>query len=1046
MVLFVAHFRKFWINYVGRHRPGFIFPVLFLWMFLSGADPVYAFNYKLSFEHISIRSGLSQNTVTSILQDSRGFLWFGTQYGLNRYDGYTFEKFKTTPWNTNSISDNYVNTIIEDRKGMLWVGTRSGGLNRFDPGKGRWSHYRHDPQDVNSLSSDQVFVIYEDSRGFLWMATARGGLDRLRPGHDEWRHYTFSPERTGNRADGHGQVTSIWEHESGRLWLGTNRGLIRFDPVGEKWVFYLHDPRNADSLSHNYVTSLWMDAAGMLWVGTYGGGLNRFDPRLEKWHHYREGPAGSHLSSDRITCLYGQRDGKELWVGTDGGGLEHFDIPEQRWHRFQYKPEVPDSLSENIVNCIYEDRSGLFWLGTANRGLNKFDPQEERWDHFHHDPNNPDSLSHSTVSAIYEDGSGVLWVGTLGGGLNRLDRQSEKWRHYRHDPKNSNGLSHDVVTSIVEDGGGLLWIGTWGGGLNGFDRKSGKWIHFNYDPQNSHGLQDNRIEDIFIDRQGILWIGTHSGGLNRFDFRQSHWTVYRHDPDDLNSLSHDNVMVIYEDETGILWIGTYGGGLNAFDQKTGVWRHYKHDSHDPNSVSSNSVISIHEDRSHMLWVGTSSGLNQFDRLSRKWHRYSMQDGLVNDLVYGILEDDAGNLWLSTNRGLSCFNLRSKTFKNYSEMDGLQNDEFNQGAYFKSRQGEIFFGGINGFNCFFPGRIKKNTHIPPVLITGLSFFNRPLEADEAFWKLEEIKLTDKDDFLGIEFAALDFRNPLKNQYAYKLEGLTRGWIFIGNRRHATFAHLASGTYTFRVKGANDDGVWNQSGCTLKIRVVPPVWGRWWFRILIILAVLIIAFGLLKWRVHRIEVQKRRLEVEVAERTGELRKKNDELTEAYRQLGLVARRDPLTNLSNRRDMMEKIENEKARFERSGRPFVLLLGDIDNFKSVNDNFGHDAGDFVLVALSQAFRSMLRSQDSVGRWGGEEFIFLLPNTELPGGWKVAEKIRNALLKSPCTYKGHKISVTMTLGVSVYNRPMAIKDCIKTADEALYEGKVKGKNCVVVA
>lgn len=1033
-----------WLKRPDMAGTGFIHFALIVWLILSCGGTAYSGDYNPAFERLSISNGLSQNTVTCIIQDSKGFMWFGTQYGLNRYDGYKFEKFKTDPWNTNSISDNYINAIFEDAKGVLWVGTRSGGVNRYDPDKDQWTRFRHDARDSDSISSNQIFVIHADRKGFLWAATPRGGLDRLTPESGVWKLYTFSPADSENKANS--IVMSLWEDDSGIFWLGTNRGLVRFNPDTEETVFYMHDSRNPNSLSHNYVTSLVMDATGILWIGTYGGGINRFDPAAGQWTHFRGKPEAGHLSSDRVLFLYKRSSGDELWVGTDGEGLCHFDLREQRWHCYRFKPEVPDSISENIINCILEDRSGLFWIGTANRGLNKFDPQKERWGHFRHDPNNSNSLNHNTVAAIYEDRAGLLWVGTLGGGLNRLDRKSGRWTAYSRQRSDPNGPGHELVTSIVEDGQGALWVGTWGGGVSRLDRKSGQWFRYRRNPKITDGLQDNRIEDLFIDSQDSLWIGTHGGGLHRFDHRLNRWTVFRHQPDNLNSLSHDNVMTIFEDKSGILWIGTYGGGLNAFDRENGLWRSYRHNPQNPNSLSSNFVISIYEDSFSMLWVGTSSGLNQFDRVDRKWRRYSMKEGLVNDLVYGILEDDSENLWLSTNRGLSRYNLRSNFFKNYTEADGLQSDEFNQGAFFKSEQGEMFFGGINGFNCFFPDRIKKNTHVPPVLITALNSFDRPIKLAEAINESGAITLSYKDDYLVVEFAALDYRNPLKNQYAYKLEGLNKGWVFIGNRRYATFAHLAPGHYVFRVKGSNNDRVWNHDGSSLIIEIDPPVWGRWWFRVLLGLLALTAAIGLFQWRFHRIEVQKRRLEIEVAERTKELKAKNDELTEAYRQLGQVARKDPLTNLSNRRDMMEKIENEKARFERSGKPFALILGDIDNFKSVNDRFGHDAGDFVLITMSQTFRSMLRSQDSVGRWGGEEFIFLLPNTEGTGGWKVAEKIRNAIIKRSCNYRGQKISVTITLGVSIYNRPQAIKDCIKMADEALYKGKIKGKNQVVVA
>jgi signal transduction histidine kinase/ligand-binding sensor domain-containing protein len=552
------------------------------------------------------------------------------------------------------------------------------------------------------------------------------------------------------------------------------------------------------------------------------------------------------------------------------------------------------------VYSIYEDRSDVIWIGTVG-GLNKFDRGKMRFTHWANEPGNPNSLSHDYVFSIYEDSSGMIWIGTDGGGLNRFDRKNKIFTHWTNEPGNPNTLSHDGVYSIYEDRSGGLWIGT-KDGLNRFNREDNTFTHWGNVPGNPESLSNNEILSICEDRSGALWIGTR-GGLNRVvpSARRKLTPIFKHwvnEPGDPNSLSHDVILSIYEDRAGMLWIGTNGGGLNRFDRENETFLHWVNEPGNPESLSSNDILSIYEDRTGVLWVGTmGGGLNRFDREKGTFKRYREKDGLPNDVIYGILEDNSGSLWLSTNRGLSKFDIRAETFRNYDAHDGLQIYEFNQGAYRKNKKDEMFFGGIKGFVVFTPENIEDNPNIPPVVITSLKKIDEVLKADIFD---DEIKLSYKDKYFSFEFAALDYRNPEKNQYAYKIEGVNEEWIHSGTRRFVTYPHLDPGKYYLRVKGSNNDRVWNDVGACLKIIITPPFWETWWFRVFVLAAVLGIGVLWHKMRVKHIEAQRSRLELKVAERTKEIVDKKRQLESAFQELkdaqSQLAQAEKMASLGN------------------------------------------------------------------------------------------------------------------------------------------------------
>ncbi|OGF67513.1 MAG: hypothetical protein A2Y62_06155 [Candidatus Fischerbacteria bacterium RBG_13_37_8] len=779
------------------------------------------------FERVSLEQGLSQSSVNSILQDDRGYMWFATQEGLNKYDGYNFTIFTYDPANKNSLSMNFIIALIKDSKGDLWIGTDGGGLNKFNPVTEQWIRFRNEPGNNNSLSNNYIQAIYEDREGALWVGTNGGGLERFEEAKSEWTHYQNEPGNANSLSDNH--IRAIYEDKDGIYWIGTSGGgLNRFDRRKGAWRHYRNKPGDPNSLSSDFITTGYIDQSGIFWIGTAGNGLNRFDPEKDEWTVYRNDPDNPDtLSSDFISALYKDKEGI-FWVGTLGGGANKFNPESGEWKHYLSNANDLNSLSNNNVLSFFEDNAGVFWIGTNGGGLSKLEKARVRWVHYNHRAGESNSLNNNDVRAIYEDASGIMWIGTNGGGVDRFDRVTGKWIHYINDTGNSNSLSNNNIRSICEDKDGMFWIGTWGSGVDKYDRKEKKWINYSTDPDNENSISHNLIRFIYEDRDGLLWIGTWGGGLNAFDRETGTWTHYYNDPDNPNSVSTDFIFSILEDEEGLLWIGTWGSGLNKYDKKLRKWTHYNVEANNSNSLNNSGIASLYKDNNGILWIGTwGGGLNKYDIAADKWTHYTTENGLPNNVVYGILNDNRGNIWLSTNRGLSKFNPQEETFKNYDVNDGLQGNEFNSGAFLKSKNGsELFFGGLNGFNAFYPDTIKDNLHIPPIIITSFKKYDKEVKYDRPLSDIESIRLSYKTQVFSFSFVALDYANPMKNQYAYKLEGFDKEWVYSGNRRFAPYMNLDGGNYVFRVKGSNNSGIWNEEGASINIKVDPPPWKTWW----------------------------------------------------------------------------------------------------------------------------------------------------------------------------------------------------------------------------
>lgn len=867
-------------------------------------------------------------------------------------------------------------------------------MNRFDRKTGIFTRYLHVPENPNSLSHNRTRKIAEDGDGNIWIST-NFGLNRLNPNTEKFTRYLHDPKNPGSIS--HNTVYTVYITPSGTLWAGTSMGIDQYDPKTDTFTHSSHDPNNPDSISPGEVSTIFEDSFKNIWIGMYTSGLNRFDPKAQTFINYR------------------------------------------------HDPNNPLSISANDIRSIYEDSSQNIWLGTKGGGVCKFNLNPPKFFHVTHSPDDSASLSQNEVIAIYRDRQEILWVGT-NDGLNRQNPVTGEFRHFSHNPMKPTSISSSQVSVIFQDKKGQLFFGTEDGGLNLFDPKTEQFKTYINDPNDPHSISGNHIISIFEDSEETLWIGTYQNGLNRFDTESGIFTRYRHDPTDAQSLSHNEIGAIYEDRQNYFWIGT-ANGLNRMNRRTGKAERFQPDPLNPQSLKGRWIYVIHEDRQGYLWIGTKDGgLSRMDKKRESFVHYTTQNGLPDNVINGILEDDDNQLWLSTNNGICRLNLQKKSVKSYSIDDGLQDNEFQPRTFFKDGKGRMYFGGINGYNYFFPRQIKDNPHLPPVVLTDFKKFNKSVKLDQPTIYVDQIFLSHRDIFFSFEFSGLEYTEPAKNQYAYKMEGFDREWIHIKNRRHASYMNLDPGKYVFRAKAANNDGIWNEDGISIQIQIEPPPWKRWWAYTLY---TFMFFLGIAGYMRHQTKSYRKALKEQA--RTRELlekkvKEKTADLKKANAALELLSHTDGLTALYNRRYFDLQLEKEWKRLCRKQSPLSLIMCDIDYFKAFNDTYGHSAGDDCLKTVAQAMvASIKRTADKAFRYGGEEFALLLPETDSKGALAVAERIQEKIKQLGIPHSGSLVKPTVSISFGAATMiPEPVHSAVEIllfADKALYKSKNGGRD-----
>jgi ligand-binding sensor domain-containing protein/signal transduction histidine kinase len=973
-------------------------------LWCTGGLPVWGATalapHSLNFEQLSVKDGLAQETVTAIVQDQLGYMWFGSQHGLSRYDGYRVTVFRTIPNDPRSLADNWVQVLHVDRKNRLWVGTR-GGLQRFDAATGDFTRFPAPSVTAPATASasaqqgergrQQVQAIISDGYGQLWLGT-NDGVHHFDPESGRYTVLRHDPADPASLAGN--QVNALALDVDGALWVGLKAGLDRLPAGGRQFQHYRVDTPARPSAPLNEVQQLHIDQRRVLWLVTLDGLVSwqLGEGAAPGFARHVFGPADG-LAPGLVTALLQDRD-NTLWVGTNTDGLHRWDEAQRR---FMAMPADPRQGAGNEVSNLFQDYSGTLWVGTWTAGVRRVDLASGGFSRYFHIPGDAHTLHDNRVYGIAGDGQGRLLLAGLGG-IDRLDPATGRVDRLRGDARLERHMRHkELVLAVYRDLRGVTWIGS-SAELGRFDPATGA-----YRPHLFAGTDPNSdsITHINGDRAGNLWVGSR-GGLHRIDAGGGPDITYRNDGRDPASLGDDWVRMTAQDARGDIWVAT-DNGLNLLTADGKGFRHFRHDPADVRSLSSDRVQALFVDRAGTLWVGTNGGLNRVERGAAgtvQFRRYTARDGLADDAIGAMLEDDDGRLWLSTAAGISRLDTRLGTFKNYSVRDGMIDGYYFSGSAWRDQDGTMYFGGVNGLTAFQPNAIRDNPTPPAVAVTAVQAGGKPLRFGSAAPVLPHDTAA-----LTFEFAALHYADPQRNRFRYRLRGYDAGWTDSdASKRVATYTNLDPGRYAFQVQAANKDGVWGSPSPPLAFQVAAPFWQRWWFRLacLAVLALLVWAADRTRARMH--QRRRRQLEVEVRARTAEVQQQKEALehTQAQLQRYVEDRERLFTAISH--DLRTPITRLKLRSE--------LLDD----DAVREEFHDDLDDLDMMvkgALQTVKDTDIHENLTAVRL--DAFIGRL--------------LRSAQLA------GHRIDFTPA-GLVVLARPLALKRAIgNLLDNALFYG-----------
>lgn len=799
---------------------------------------------RLTSEQIRIEKGLSQNTIFSILQDSRGFLWFGTWDGLNKFDGAEYQIFRPAIYDTmTSLSNKSVFSLFEDENRQIWAGTQL-GVNCFNPRTGVFKAWKKEARNPASLSSDTVTCFASAGKGDIWIGTFHG--------LNKYSRATGRISRSVSNAllqhSIHRKNILKLHAVDSKLWFATPEGMYLYEPNFDHLHFW-PIPGSAPGKDNPVINTFIPKGLDAFWVATTQG-LYLFEPDYNRWKFQKFNGNPTQISGNiDIAALCMDHNGM-LWLGTRGQGLLRYTIQHQAIEQFINQPDDPYSLSNDFISVLFEDRSGILWVGTSWNGVNKIVPNKSQFRHIFPVSNDNKSLNNNLIWTFLEKSPDEFWIGTEDG-INCYHKSSRTFTYIRKQPEGSNCLASNKIRKFFKDSRGDIWIATDNEGLSRF--KGGNPNNctlFTHIPGNPFSIPVNGILDIEEDTSGYLWMATRGGGLCRYNPATGQFYSYKHRAGLRNSLSSNTVWSVFIDKRQRIWLGT-SNGMSLFIPSTQQFRVFRHEPGNLNSLSSNDVFDVVEDKKGILWIGTSGGgLNRFDPVREQFSVFSELDGLANNVIYNILIDESSLLWMSTNYGISCFDPLNQLFYNYDVRDGVQSNEFNYGAALRTTSGEMFFGGMNGYNHFFPRLIRKNNYIPEARVTRFKILNTPIPytLDNG----DTLELRHNENFFTLGFAALDYTNPSRNRHKYMLEGIDNEWILAEVDRHqVSYTDLKQGHYRFRLMGSNNDGVWSEKEFVLHIIIHPAWYESWWFRALAILLTGMAAWFLISRRIRKIK---------------------------------------------------------------------------------------------------------------------------------------------------------------------------------------------------
>lgn len=995
----------------------------------------------VSFRRLAIPDEVPAHLTTALAQDRQGFLWIGTQAGLVRFDGSRFEVFRSNPEDPATLGGSYVRSLLPSRDGRLWVGTFSGGLSVYDPARESFTRYRNDPQNPASLAHDRVEALAEDRSGRIWAATNEG-VDRLDPRSGRIDHFRHDPADPRSLLDN--PVRSLLMDRTGRVWVGGRGGLQIWRGEGKGFERVASEPGQPGSLAEELVVKLFEDERGRIWIGTTEHGAAVVDPRTGLLQRLLPRPAAADGLSHFWIYGFAQAAPDEIWIATFGGGVDVIDpVSLKVIDRLRHDPTLESTPGGDRIGAVLRDRSGVVWVGTWGQGIARHDPATRAFRMLRYSPDRPDGLTHPEVVRALQTRDGTIWVGTNGNGVDLFDRDLRRIGGiggHRPDPLDPGALSVGAVTCLAEGPDGSVWVATLNGDLH---RKRPGAPRFERIAV-AQGLPGGAIRALTFGPGGELWIGA-AEGLARLDPATSKIEVFRHDPDDPTTLSGMAVESIAFGSDGTLWIGT-DSGLNAFDPKLGKAVRILSEPGRRDSLPNNWVPDLMVAADGHLWVGTQGGaciLTSWDGRTARFERVADRLGRPPAPVESLIQDAQGQVWIGPRLRVDPTTWR---WQELGPADGCEFRSFYFASRARTSSGALLFGSPEGLQVVQPDRIGRWNYAPPVVATALRVdaIQKP-----GATRLGRLSLAPGERGFRLDFAALDFTAPEKIAYRYRLDGYDSKWISTNAAQASlTYTNLAPGSYTLRVQGTNRAGRWSGYELALPVVVQPAFYQTAWFRAAVALALLILLYGLFLLRIRQLEARSEKLERLVRERTAELE-------QAYIRIEEASLTDPLTKLRNRRFLEQAIPGDvelAIRRHEDGNPegadLVFLLLDLDHFKSVNDTYGHAAGDAVLVQTAKVLRSVMRSSDHIVRWGGEEFLAVVRFVDRREASELAEKIRAAIAAHPFRLEdGTVLRRTCSIGFGAFpflpERPRSIgwQEVVDLADLGLYTAKRNGRD-----
>ena len=886
------------------------------------------------FRRITTRNGLSQSNVTSAVKDNKGFLWLTTRDGLNRFDGNDFKVYRYDPQNSKSICSNYLSIVFKDKDGQIWIGGNA-GLDRYNPKTDDFTHHPY-------KRTLYVKEIYQDKKGTMWLGT-KSGFFKFDPTKGTYQEFVNDETDFNSLADN--DVSSITP-VGDKLWLGTaNNGISIFDPARNSFSNITYNQHTAGGLPAKNVKKILKDSKGNIWVATEGGGLALYQPQTKTFKVFKNNPRDPYsISSNHLIAIAETSDGR-LWIGSEAEGLNVFDPKNGRFHLYKHNAYDSRSLSHNTVRHIYEDKEGVVWLCTNSGGVSFVSAEADKFKHYKSVALNTNSLNSNLVKSVFKGSDDHIWVGTELGVDEILPNGV-----YRHYTQENSGLVSNNINAIAQISKDEMMFGSHDKGLAVLNLRTRKFSTYRNDPQNPGSLSDDRINTIFVDSKKEVWIGTWAGGLNHFNRGNNTFTDYKYNPVEETSIPTNLIYSIREDKNGNFWMGS-DKGLVFFNRKGGRFKQFKHSQSNLNSLSNNIVNSILLHKG-LVWMGTAGGgLNYFNPSTQKFGVINEKQGLPNDYVNALQADNKGNLWISTNKGISKYDTDRKAFVNFDMSDGLQSNEFLRDAAFRAADGELFFGGIMGFNSFYPDSVEYKSAAPKVAITNFYLYNKPVAIGEDSPLKEQIseaavvELNYEQKYITFEFTAFEYASPGKIQYAYKLERFDNQWNYVGNERRAVYTNLPAGEYYFTVKATNTAGVWSDKTTSIKVIIKPAFWETWWLKVLVLTLIVLGGFYGDRYRMRRIAEQKVFLEKLVQERTQEIVKQKENLELLNHELQHKSE-----------ELQAQSEELQAQSEelqtQSEEMFVLneeLQNQADSLQLINDEL-HVQREYELQAREEA------------------------------------------------------------------------------------------------